>query len=294
MEILNVDKINKSFGKKQVLFDVSFSMDEGDILAFIGPNGAGKTTAIKLILGLQKMDSGKVSICGLDNKKNFEEAMTKVGSIVESPDMYMYLSGYQNLKLVSRMYDNITEEKIRDIIKLVGLEKSIHMKVSKYSLGMRQRLGIAQALLNDPKLLIFDEPTNGLDPEGIKELRELFKNIAKSNKGILISSHNLRELETFCNKVAIIKKGKIIVAADINEFKKLNTKDTYVIETDKNDETAKLLKGEIMDGKVIFNTDDLNKSLMKIIDAKIKITKVLPEEQSLEDAFIEMAGGQNE
>ena len=207
--ILKCDKLNKSFGKKKILKDVSFELYEGDILGFIGPNGAGKTTTIKMILGLQSIDSGSVLINGYDIKKDFEKAILSVGTIVENPDLYMYLTGYENLKLVANMYKNIDKNRIDEVIKIVKLEQRINDKVSKYSLGMRQRLGIAQAILHRPNLLILDEPTNGLDPEGIKELREIIKNLAlKENVGVLISSHNLSELESFCNKVVIIKPIK--------------------------------------------------------------------------------------
>ena len=207
MSILKVENLCKKIGKKDILKDVSFEVVAGDIMAFIGPNGAGKTTTIKCVLGLQKITRGKVFINGYDISKNFVKAIEKVGSIVESPDVYMYMSGYDNLLLQARMYKNIKEEDIYKIIKLVGLENRIYDKVNKYSLGMRQRLGIAIALINNPKLLILDEPTNGLDPEGIKELRELLVELAKSGMGILISSHNLSELESFSNKVCILSHG---------------------------------------------------------------------------------------
>ena len=204
-KLLEVKNVNKYFGKKRVLKNVSFSVDEGEILGFIGPNGAGKTTTIKLILGLQSISDGKVFINGYDVTKDFSKAIEKVGAIVESPDMYMYLSGRKNLEMVARMYDNISKSRIDEVIKLVGLENRINDKVSKYSLGMRQRLGIAASLIHSPNLLILDEPTNGLDPEGIKELRVLLKNLAKKEKvGILISCHNLSELESFCTDVCII------------------------------------------------------------------------------------------
>ena len=193
-KLLECQNLCKSFGKKQILKNVSFEIDEGDILAFIGPNGSGKTTTIKLILGLQSIDEGKVIINGYDIKKDFVKAISNVGAIVENPDTYMYLTGWQNLKLIANMYKGITNEKIMEIVKLVDLEKRINDKVSKYSLGMRQRLGIARALINNPNILILDEPTNGLDPEGIKDLRILLKKLAKEGLGILISSHNLAEL----------------------------------------------------------------------------------------------------
>ena len=209
--ILKCDNLHKSFRKKEILKGVSLNVSSGDILGFIGPNGAGKTTTIKLILGLQKIGSGSVTINGFDIKKNFEKAISKVGAIIENPDLYMYLSGYDNLKLIANLYSNVDKPRIDEVVKLVGLENRINDKVGKYSLGMRQRLGVAQAILHKPNLLILDEPTNGLDPEGIRDLRNLLVKLAKEeNMGILISSHNLAELESFCNKVCIIKNGVIV------------------------------------------------------------------------------------
>ena len=206
--ILNCQNLYKHFGKKEILKGISFEICSGDILGFIGPNGSGKTTTIKLILGLQSIDNGSVEINGFNVVKNFEKAIEKVGSIVENPDLYMYLSGYDNLKLVANLYKGIDSKRIDEVIKLVGLENRINDKVSKYSLGMRQRLGLAQAILHKPNLLILDEPTNGLDPEGIKDLRELLVKLATTeHMGILISSHNLAELESFCTKVCINKDG---------------------------------------------------------------------------------------
>ena len=166
----------------------------------------GKTTTIKLILGLQSITSGKVTINGYDIEKEFTKAIRKVGAIIENPDLYMYLTGFENLKLVANMYKEIDRTRIMEVVKLVKLDNRINDKVSKYSLGMRQRLGVAQAILHKPNLLILDEPTNGLDPEGIKDLRELLKDLSqKENMAIFISSHNLAEIETLCNKVCIIR-----------------------------------------------------------------------------------------
>ena len=148
--ILKCENLYKTFGKKTILKDVSLEVNEGDILGFIGPNGAGKTTTIKLILGLQSITKGKVSINGYDIEKDFTNAIKRVGAIVENPDMYMYLTGYQNLKLVANLYKDISEDRINEVVKLVKLENRIKDKVSKYSLGMRQRLGIAQAILHKP------------------------------------------------------------------------------------------------------------------------------------------------
>ena len=208
--ILKCKDLHKKIGKKEILKGVSLEVNKGDILGFIGPNGAGKTTTIKLILGLQGITSGEVNINGYDIKKDFTKAIRRVGAIIENPDLYMYLTGYENLKLIANMYKGITKEKIMEVVKLVKLENRINDKVSKYSLGMRQRLGVAQAILHSPNLLVLDEPTNGLDPEGIKEMRDLLKVLAKQGMAIFISSHNLAEMETLCNKVCIIQNGEII------------------------------------------------------------------------------------
>lgn len=293
--ILKCDKLNKSFGKKKILKDVSFELYEGDILGFIGPNGAGKTTTIKMILGLQSIDSGTVLINGYDIKKDFEKAILSVGTIVENPDLYMYLTGYENLKLVANMYKNIDKNRIDEVIKIVKLEQRINDKVSKYSLGMRQRLGIAQAILHKPNLLILDEPTNGLDPEGIKELREIIKNLAlKENVGVLISSHNLSELESFCNKVVIIKNGKIIDKNNLSDVKKIEH--SYIIEVDNINNIKNIIGLDIEfissnTFKVNIDKENIPLIIKKLVDNNINIYMVKEETISLEDAFLKKTGG---
>lgn len=295
MEILEIKNLNKSFGKKKILKNVSFNVNEGDILGFIGPNGAGKTTTIKMILGLQSIDSGSVIINGYDIKKNFEKAIEKVGTIVENPDLYMYLSGYDNLKIISNLYKNVDKKRIDEVIKIVRLEARINDKVAKYSLGMRQRLGIAQALLHKPNLLILDEPTNGLDPEGIKELRDIIKSLAvKENVGVVISSHNLSELESFCNKVVIIKNGKIVETNELKNVK--NIEESYIFEVDKVSKVSKIINEKIdkIDDnsfKVHINKESIPEIIKKLVENDIKIYAVKEEEISLEDAFLKRTGG---
>lgn len=295
MEILKIKNLNKSFGKKKILKNVSFNVNEGDILGFIGPNGAGKTTTIKMILGLQSINSGTVTINGYDIKKNFEKAIEKVGTIVENPDLYMYLSGYDNLKLISNLYKNVDKKRIDEVIKIVKLETRINDKVSKYSLGMRQRLGIAQALLHKPNLLILDEPTNGLDPEGIKELRDIIKRLATKEKvGVVISSHNLSELESFCNKIVIIKNGEIV---ETNELKKVkNIEESYIFEVDEISKISKILEEKIEkindnSFKIHTNKESIPEIIKKLIENGVKIYTVKEEEISLEDAFLKRTGG---
>ncbi|MCR4580998.1 MAG: ABC transporter ATP-binding protein [Bacilli bacterium] len=294
--IIEVKKINKSFGNKQILHDVSFNIGEGEILGFIGPNGAGKTTTIKLILGLQSIDSGEVIINGYNVKTDFEKAIEKVGAIVESPDLYMYLSGKQNLKLIANMYKDITNEDIDKVIKQVGLENRINDKVSKYSLGMRQRLGIAASLIHKPNVLILDEPTNGLDPEGIKEMRELLIKLAKEEKmAILISSHNLAELDNLVTNTCIIKNGEILSSSSVKELKKMS-RTTFKLEVDKTDGVDKIFKDKV---KIIDNDslelmvekDEITECIEKLIKKDYKVYQVVMEELSLEDAFMIKTGG---
>lgn len=291
MKVLEVKNINKFFGKKQILKDISFDIDEGEILGFVGPNGSGKTTTIKIILGLQKASSGEVYINGENVKENFEKAIRKVGAIVESPDMYMYLSGLDNLKLVANYY-NISHDKIDSIVEFVGLKDRIKDTVSKYSLGMRQRLGIAQAILNKPNLLIVDEPTNGLDPSGIIEFRKMLKELAKKEKmSIFISSHNLAEIENICDKVLLINEGEI-VSLDVLHEK--NDKDKYKLELNSTKKLENKENIEIVDENFINyygEKEDIAKFIEFLVSKKIKIYSVVKDKESLEDIFIKKTGG---
>lgn len=294
--ILKCENLYKNFGKKQILKNVSFEIYSGDILGFIGPNGAGKTTTIKLILGLQGITQGKVEINGYNIENQFEKAIEKVGAIVENPDLYMYLTGYENLKLISNLYDNIDKNRIDEVVKLVKLEKRINDKVSKYSLGMRQRLGIAQAILHKPNLLILDEPTNGLDPEGIKEMRELLINLAQKEKmAILISSHNLAELDNLSTKVCIIKNGEIIETSDIDSIKKESKEDYQVFEVDNTEKVKNILKSAIIVDANHFKIDTQKGEIPEIVKLLVKedilLYKIQKEEISLEKAFFEKTGG---
>lgn len=295
--ILKCENLHKSFRKKEILKGVSLEVSSGDILGFIGPNGAGKTTTIKLILGLQSIGSGTVTINGFDVRKNFEKAIAKVGAIIENPDLYMYLSGYDNLKLISNLYKGIDEKRIQEVIKLVGLENRINDKVSKYSLGMRQRLGVAQAILHKPNLLILDEPTNGLDPEGIRDLRHLLTKLAKEESmGILISSHNLAELESFCNKVCIIKNGIVVETSDLSTVKAEASEGNYILEVD-DSKKARMVIGDMAEAKdnihlqVHANKENIPFIIKKLVLQDVKIYSIREEVLSLEDAFFKKTGG---
>ena len=294
MNVLKIENLCKNIEKKKILKNISLEVKHGDIIAFIGPNGAGKTTTIKCILGLQKMSSGRVYINGYDIKKDFKLAMEKVGCLVEYPDVYMYLSGWENLKIQARMYKNIMNDDLYRIIELVGLEDYIHELVSKYSLGMRQRLGIAIALINSPELLILDEPTNGLDPEGIKDLRVLLKRLAKSGVGILVSSHNLSELESFCTRVCIISNGEILEDTSIKKIKEMD-ESKYILKVNDVDQCQAYLNDsdKILDEnhiEVVRDEHDIALFIRTLILHDILVYEVNKETLSLEEAFMKRSG----
>ena len=217
--VLKVEHLTKLVKGKKLVDDVSFSVQPGEIFGFLGPNGAGKTTTIRMLVGLIKPSSGKITLGGHNVQTSFKQAMRQVGSIVENPELYGYLTGWENLKQFSRMLGGIPDERIQETVKQVKLDMRIHEKVKTYSLGMKQRLGIAQALLGNPKLLILDEPTNGLDPSGIRELRTFVRNLVQEGQiSVFISSHLLSEIQLMCDRVAIINKGKMITIAEVSEL----------------------------------------------------------------------------
>ena len=234
-KVLEVTNLSKSFGKRKILDNINLTIYEGDIIGLIGPNGAGKTTLIKTILRLYYYDKGSVKICGYDTKKQLEQTLSKVGSIIEKPDMYDQLTGRKNLK-ITELLNNIHDQKyVEEMIEFVGLKTRINDKVKKYSLGMKQRLAIANALIKKPKLLILDEPTNGLDPKGIRELRQMLKTISQEqNMSILISSHILSEVENICDRVVIIDQGRLVKEFGIEEvkYKNISLEEEYFSETE--------------------------------------------------------------
>ncbi|MEE1155594.1 MAG: ABC transporter ATP-binding protein [Acutalibacteraceae bacterium] len=216
--VLKIQNLSKKIKDSFLVNDINFELKEGDIFGFLGPNGAGKSTTIKMILGLVKPSSGNVWINNFSVLEDKDKALMNIGAMVESPSFYEYMSGYDNLKLYANLY-KLSNNKIDEVLELVNLTNDKDKKVKNYSLGMKQRLGIARAFLNDPKLVILDEPTNGLDPVGIIEIRNLIKKLAKdSSVTFLICSHILSEMQSVCNKVAIINRGKILVDGDVTDL----------------------------------------------------------------------------
>ncbi|OJF94640.1 ABC transporter ATP-binding protein [Alkalibacterium sp. 20] len=217
--VLKVSNITKQIKKKQIIKEVNFDIKQGEILGFLGPNGSGKTTTLRMLVGLSKPTSGDIKICGYSIKKEYVKAMSNVGCIIEGPDLYDYMSGYKNLEMLGSMSKGVTKKDIDDAVELVGMGNRIHDKVEVYSMGMKQRIGLAQALIHKPKLLILDEPTNGLDPQGIHEFREIVKNLARDKDiSVLISSHLISEVQLMCDRVSIINNGSIIRNASIDDL----------------------------------------------------------------------------
>ena len=305
--VMHIEHLSKSFGKKQVLKDISFDTYAGEIFGFLGPNGAGKTTLIKIAVGHLMLDEGEISICGHDLGKSYESAMGLVGGIVENPEFYKYLSGYDNLMQFARLYPDVTDERIKKIVHMVGLDNRIHDKVKKYSLGMRQRLGVALALLHSPKLLILDEPTNGLDPAGIKELRDVLVRVAhEDGASVLVSSHLMSEMEMMCDRVGVIVNGSLVDVKPIEEL-------ISAVSTDKIDVVMSVSDAERAINAIPF-IDEGDKKLIdsetveivlpkknsrellyrvnrSIIESGVELSTVSHRENKrLEDVFIELTG----
>ncbi len=213
--VLSVQGLKKNVGGKTIIRNVSFDVHAGEIFGFLGPNGSGKTTTIRMLVDLVKPTAGTITICGENIDAAPDRALARVGCIVENPEMYSFMTGWENLEQFARMQSGITRERIGEVVDIVGLDARIHDKVKTYSLGMRQRLGIAQALLCGPKLLILDEPTNGLDPKGIKELREFIRMLSSTGMSVFVSSHLLSEIQLMCDRVAIIAHGEVIAVGEV-------------------------------------------------------------------------------
>ena len=210
--VLRLDRLAKQFGSQTAVNGISFEVFEGDIFGFLGPNGAGKSTTLYMIAGLVHPTSGRIEIFGRPHT-DFAYVREQMGILIETPAFYEYLSGRKNLEILARLQRNVSTKRIDDALDRVGLKERQHSRVSQYSHGMRQRLGIAQALLARPKLLVLDEPTNGLDPEGSAQMWELLRSLAAEQMTIVISSHLLHEVEEGCNRIAVINQG-VLLACD--------------------------------------------------------------------------------
>ncbi|MEC1623188.1 ABC transporter ATP-binding protein [Bacillus mojavensis] len=290
--ILHIEGLDKKIGSKQILKQISMDVRQGEIIGLLGPNGSGKTTLIRIIVGLLKQNSGSVAINGFKHDTEFEQAMEAVGAIVENPEFYPYLSGWENLKHFANMHKKIDDERLDEVVERVGLTSAIDDKVKTYSLGMRQRLGIAQAILHRPKLLILDEPTNGLDPAGMKDFRDHIKELAEEEgTAVLFATHLLREVEDLCDRVIIIQKGEIKAEVSLNGAGQKTEK--AVIKVQPAEKAIAWLVGngytaERKDGSIVVdiakeNIPELNRSL---VGQGLNVFSIMTYTQSLEDEFI--------
>ncbi|CAM3518864.1 ABC transporter ATP-binding protein [Paenibacillus lactis] len=289
--------VTKKISSKVLVDNVSFDIAPGQIFGFLGPNGAGKTTTIRMMVGLMSITEGDIVIGGFSIRSHYEQAAALIGAIVENPEMYKYLSGYNNLKHFARMMPGISEERIREVVELVGLEHRIHDKVQTYSLGMRQRLGVAQALLHRPKLLILDEPTNGLDPQGIRELRDYLRRLTREEgTTVFVSSHLLSEMELMCDRVGIIRHGRLIDIRQLRSEDGERTAEETAFTVHDASAAAALLQsfGAKTEGNRVIvrgNPETVADINALLVEEGIRVFAIQPVTESLEDQFLEMTGG---
>ena len=288
---IKVKNVSKTIKGIKILKNISFEIDSNTIVGLVGPNGAGKSTLLKIMTGLYKQDEGTIEYYGIDLNTNYEKAISLVGSIIENPSMYKNLTGMENLKLFKNMFKNVSEDKIINIARLVNIEKSLGKKFKTYSLGMKERLGVASTMLNDPKILILDEPTNGLDPVGIKELRILLKSM--KNTTILISSHLLSEIENLCDEVIFIKEGKIIEKKKLNQ---INNKKYIQFEVDDYSKASYIIGGYVAceDLKVYATDEEVSKINKELIYNNINVYRIEEKKSNLEREFFDIVGNNDD
>jgi len=293
MVTLEADHLTKIIGDRTIVDDVSFAIGEGEVFGFLGPNGAGKTTTIRMLVGLIKPTKGRVVICGHDVRRDFEKAMRCIGCIVETPDLYRFMTGRENLAHFARMLGTDLAD-IERVASLVNLAHRLDQRVGTYSLGMRQRLGIAQALLGQPKLLILDEPANGLDPAGIREIRELLRNLARDEAmSVFVSSHLLAEIELTCDRVAIIHKGRILRAGPVRDL--ISSRRAMEFRVNDAARAAEIIGNATIEGdRVIVPIDESAAPplVAALTGAGIDVYPVAPNKQTLEEMFLEATGGE--
>jgi ABC-2 type transport system ATP-binding protein len=301
--VVQLQGVSKVIKGKTIIDNLSFDVYEGEVFGFLGPNGAGKTTTIRMIVGLMNISKGDVLISGKSIKKDFEGAIKDVGAIVENPELYKFMSGYQNLKHFARMQNGITEERMKEVIELVGLTDRINDKVKTYSLGMRQRLGLAQCLLHKPKLLILDEPTNGLDPAGIREIRAYIRKLAQEEgMAVIVSSHLLSEMEMMCDRIGIIQSGKLVDVQQVRDFVE-GSEQVYHFEVNEVEKVKAVLKKfdpgikyetKGSEVQVALTKEQVPNVIRAFVEADVQIYSVMPIAKTLEDRFLEITNEKGE
>ncbi|WP_142310112.1 ABC transporter ATP-binding protein [Bacillus pseudomycoides] len=295
--IVRVEQLTKRIGSKTLVENISFEVKKGEVVGLLGPNGAGKTTLMRMMVGMIRMTEGEVWIDGQSVKQQFESTAAKIGAVIENPEFYPFLSGYENLTYFGCMNSNVTEDRIDEVVQLLGMGQVIDRKVKAYSLGMRQRLGIAQALIHNPDVLILDEPTNGLDPNGIHEMRMYIKKIAhEQGKAVLVSSHLLSEVELMCDRVIIIQHGEYVTTQSIQRDGSLEM-ETIHIRVDDVKRAADLLTYDavIQDNELILTVEneEIPNVIRTLTEKSIRIYRVYEERKTLEEKFLELTGGKD-
>ncbi|SMO61533.1 ABC transporter ATP-binding protein [Melghirimyces algeriensis] len=301
--VLEIQGLTKTIGQKNIVDNLSLNIYPGEVFGFLGPNGAGKTTTIRMIVGLISISKGNVIINGINLKQNFEKAISCVGGIVENPEMYKFLTGYQNLLHYWRMTRGVSKRRIDEVVKLVGLKNRIHHKVKTYSLGMRQRLGLAQALLHSPSLLILDEPTNGLDPAGIREFRDHLRTLSREeNIAVLVSSHILSEMELMCDRIGVIQNGKLIDVKNVREFVGGEQKQqTVTFAVEPVAEAQEYMQQHFSDHPLKMTSEGFQITVAReeiphinarLVETGIKVFSIQTAARTLEDQFLELTGGE--
>ncbi|MBY0115051.1 ABC transporter ATP-binding protein [Paenibacillus sp. FSL H8-0317] len=293
--VVRIQGVSKIISSRSLVSDLTLDISPGQVFGFLGPNGAGKTTTIRMMVGLMSISKGDIFISGHSVKNEFEQAVAQVGAIVENPEMYKFLTGYQNLVHFARMSPGVTKERIAETIERVGLTARIHDKVKTYSLGMRQRLGVAQAILHKPKLLVLDEPTNGLDPQGIRELRDYLRQLTQEEGiTVFVSSHLLSEMELMCDTVAIIQNGKLIDVRNLRAEAGSDALIEVAFELNDADRAADLIQGAIVQGNVLVmrvsreQIPDIN---AKLVSEGFQVYGIRNVTHTLEEQFLQVTGG---
>lgn len=300
--------LTRRFGKLVAVDQLNLEVRRGDVFGFLGPNGSGKTTTIRMLLGLLSPTSGSAHIFGRDNARHLQEILPRVGAIIEAPVYYGYLSGYDNLHAVAMNSGMRTGPKMKlridEVLEMVNLSQQARDHVRKYSLGMKQRLAIGMALLTDPELLLFDEPTNGLDPMGVHEIRQLLLRLAAAGKTVILSSHILYEVQQVCNRVAILQKGHMLKQGEVNDL--LRGGERLLIRMDNGDQTtaaAALLRQAQQDGASwIASVNSMQGPFLRVeapvarsseivallARKELYLAEIRPEQNSLEEVFIQL------
>src|ERR1700680_5262865 len=292
--------LSKAYGARLAVDRLDLQVDRGELFGFLGPNGAGKTTTIRMALGLVALTNGSVEILGVEVRRHRAEVLPRVGALVESPALYGYMSGRNNLRAIGDLLGGVKEKRIDEVLEIVSLKGRDRDRVRTYSMGMKQRLGLALALLNDPELLILDEPANGLDPAGLVEMRDLLKGLAAAGKTVFISSHVLGEVQQICTRVAIINHGKLVRVAPVAELLKAGGE--FEVKVDAAQLVVELLRGQewgrearSLDGVIVTRApEDKGRNLIAfLVQHGHTPDEVSARQKDLEDIFLSLTGAES-